>query len=403
MSYSEHKPKHIYRFLQSKYSQGVSFWAKGTNITLEKTGKTVVLEQDVVGRQRKPQKPDEPRFEFVGNKLPSEIQGKQGEVFLVDHTLNPKKFRDVGSDGLGRIIKFLPGSLEDSEAEYQVSAMTDHLHSKPLAHGPRGSALVMDRFRGERLFDIVEYNDQGVRPLDRLGMKKRMELTLALLQAFKEQVSDKGLIHFDLKPENIIVDLYANPIAVNIVDYGSCIPASVPVTRYRGTPLYTSPEVFRQQARDISTKTDIFSLGKIIAHLWGSSSESFGKTPLELRQRIFNNHNLEGLFAGIEDLLQPKDKQAIRATLAMMLHPEANCRLSLDEIFERFQALDLEYATEYLLSISVCDSSSSDDEDSFAAVASSSTDADLSALALKTDTRADEDESSCNVPCCPVM
>jgi len=353
MSYSEHEAKHMYRFFQQQTSR--NFWPKGSAIKLEETGAKLVLAHDVIARQRKKEKPAGQRFEFVGPRLPRAVQGLYGTVSTIDFTLTPDRFRTTGQDGRGRIVKYLRGTFVDVEAEEAACAKATHLHAKPLAFASaNGCALIMDKFPGQRLFDIVEYHADGRRPLDRLGMKKRLELTIALLQALKTQVGEAGLYHLDLKPENVIVDLNANPIAVNIVDFGFSVPVNQPVLQDKGNLLFAAPERLNGN-NNVSGKTDLFSMAKMIAEVWGSPRESFGEEAYDILEIVQAKAVLNSLFNGIDDdELKPEDRDVIHKLLYAMLLPDVNKRMALHEALKGFGALNL--------GVELCSESSEGDE-----------------------------------------
>jgi len=96
--------------------------------------------------------------------------------------------------------------------------------------------------------------------------KQVMEITKALLETLAYFASE-GVMHRDLKPDNILIDKNCN---VRIIDYGL-------VTQFRdnteyifdrcGTPGYIAPEVFSFNKEDPETayndKCDVFSIGCI--------------------------------------------------------------------------------------------------------------------------------------------
>ena len=72
-----------------------------------------------------------------------------------------------------------------------------------------------------------------------------------------------GVVHKDLKPENVIVEIESGGSqrirAVKLIDFGLAARSGVRHDKPAGTPSYVSPEVL--QARPVSPNTDVYSLG----------------------------------------------------------------------------------------------------------------------------------------------
>ena len=92
-----------------------------------------------------------------------------------------------------------------------------------------------------------------------------------------QHAHQKGIIHRDLKPSNILVTSNDGVPLPKVIDFGIAKATSdvqltdkTLFTRYDlflGTPAYMSPEQAEFNARDVDTRTDIYSLGVLLYEL----------------------------------------------------------------------------------------------------------------------------------------
>ena len=116
---------------------------------------------------------------------------------------------------------------------------------------------------------ITEYCDR-----QRLGMRQRLGLFLQVANAV-QHAHQKGVIHRDLKPSNVLVMERDGEAVPKIIDFGLAKATEKNFTEETlfteagvliGTPEYMSPEQ-ASAARDIDTRTDIYSLGVLLYEL----------------------------------------------------------------------------------------------------------------------------------------
>jgi eukaryotic-like serine/threonine-protein kinase len=165
------------------------------------------------------------------------------------------------------------------EAERQALALMDHPNIARVIDGGSTSTgrpyFVMELVRGEV---ITAYCDQK-----RLPLRERLELFQQVCRAI-EHAHQKGIIHRDIKPNNVLVTIADDRPVVKVIDFGIAKATSAELTektlftefrQLLGTPLYMSPEQAERSGVDIDTRSDIYSLGVLLYEVLT------GRTPLD--------------------------------------------------------------------------------------------------------------------------
>lgn len=101
-----------------------------------------------------------------------------------------------------------------------------------------------------------------------LDVRARLALLVKVCGAL-EYAHQRGVVHCDLKPANILVDKSGQP---KILDFGisriaafQAWPELQKEGRFAGTPSYASPEQFTGHVEQLTPRSDVFTLG-LIAH-----------------------------------------------------------------------------------------------------------------------------------------
>jgi serine/threonine protein kinase len=158
------------------------------------------------------------------------------------------------------------------EAERQALALMDHPNiARVLDAGATDSGrpfFVMELVRGQK---ITEFCDQK-----QLSTRERLDLFLKVCSAV-QHAHQKGVIHRDVKPSNILVTNVDGVAVPKVIDFGIAKATNnQPLTdktlftafeQFIGTPAYMSPEQAELSGVDIDTRTDIYSLGVVLYEL----------------------------------------------------------------------------------------------------------------------------------------
>ncbi len=169
------------------------------------------------------------------------------------------------------------------EVERQALAMMDHPNiAKVLDAGATETGrpyFVMELVTG---VSITEYCDKN-----NLSTKDRLGLFLQVCNAV-QHAHQKGIIHRDIKPTNVMVTHHDGKPVPKVIDFGIAkainqrLTEKTLFTRYAhiiGTPAYMSPEQAEMSDVDVDTRTDIYSLGVLLYELL-TGTTPFGEEEL---------------------------------------------------------------------------------------------------------------------------
>jgi eukaryotic-like serine/threonine-protein kinase len=195
-------------------------------------------------------------------------QGGMGVVYLAEQ-----------SEPINRrvALKIIKPGLDDAQilarfaAERQALALLAHPGiAKILDAGatPDGRPYVaMEYVQGA---PITAFADA-----ERLGVRERLELFAQVCDAV-QHAHQKGIIHRDIKPTNVLVGRIDDRPIAKVIDFGVAKATGMRLadqTFYTargivvGTPEYMSPEQANPDGGEVDTRTDIYALGVLLYEL----------------------------------------------------------------------------------------------------------------------------------------
>ncbi len=177
--------------------------------------------------------------------------------------------------------------------EIETAARLSHPHILPLYDSGQAEGVfyyVMPHVEGESLRDLLERERQ-------IGLEETLEIVESVAAAL-DYAHDRGVIHRDVKPANI---LFQGGQAL-VADFGIAVAVSAAGGRRLtetafpvGTPAYMSPEQAMGH-RDLDPRSDVYSLGAMVYEMLvgepphvGTSAQAviakiLSETPMPIRR-----------------------------------------------------------------------------------------------------------------------
>jgi eukaryotic-like serine/threonine-protein kinase len=195
-------------------------------------------------------------------------QGGMGVVFMARQTQPVKRVVALKLIKLGMDSKQV---LARFETERQALALMNHPNiAKVLDAGTADTGrpfFVMELVKG---VPITRFCDER-----QLSPRQRLELFIPVCQAI-QHAHQKGIIHRDITPTNVLVALYDDRPVPMVIDFGIAkavglqLTDASAVTRFGaivGTPEYMSPEQAQLNQLDVDSRSDVYALGVLLYEL----------------------------------------------------------------------------------------------------------------------------------------
>ncbi|MFC1676025.1 serine/threonine-protein kinase [Planctomycetota bacterium] len=142
--------------------------------------------------------------------------------------------------------------FEQVETEYKIAKRVDHPYIRKChkLKKIRNMFKVKEMLLSMELFDGTSLEESPT--LSMVDVLLVFRMVASGLNAMHQQ----GLIHCDIKPNNILLDKSGS---IKIIDFGQSCKIGTVKQRIQGTPDYIAPEQVKR--KPLGPKTDVFNLG----------------------------------------------------------------------------------------------------------------------------------------------
>ncbi|MEO0693846.1 MAG: serine/threonine-protein kinase, partial [Pseudomonadota bacterium] len=121
--------------------------------------------------------------------------------------------------------------------------------------------MALDFVQGRDLLDVIEHEPH------RLGPSEIKDMLLKMLSAVA-YIHDRGILHRDISPDNILLDEFNNPV---LIDFGAAREEAVRVSRVLSAQHTVkdgySPQEFYIQGSKQTLSSDLYALAATFYHL----------------------------------------------------------------------------------------------------------------------------------------
>ncbi|XP_028097770.1 rust resistance kinase Lr10-like [Camellia sinensis] len=213
-----------------------------------------------------------------------------------------------------KILNNVKGNGDEFINEVQTMGRIHHINMVRLV------GYCADGFRRALLYEFLPNNSlekfiSTDKEKNTLGWEKLHDIALGIAKGIEylHLGCDQRIMHFDIKPHNVLLD---NKFTPKISDFGLAKLCSkeqsvVSMTTARGTVGYIAPEVLSRNFGNVSYKSDVYSFGMLLLDTVGGrqnklQEEDFNEPYAQstILKEEFENLNVQSKQAGASSLIR---------------------------------------------------------------------------------------------------
>lgn len=252
---------------------------------------------------------------------------KGGHEYFIKEFLSPKYPVDAKN-----LSDKIVNAMRDSAQQFYVKRKRFYDELLKCRNG--NVVVILDFFRHESSYYIVTEKMIGpylsISDVAAMSAEKKRVLLKAITYSMIA-VHDKGIVHSDLKPDNILLKQTAKGFCTaKLIDFDSGYFAYEIPEEIEGDQVYFSPEAVLINAGKkevpISVKADVFALGLLFHQYW------CGELPYFDREKY--NYASDALLDHTTLKLSPHIPADVRSLIQRMLSKYQDMRPSTREVWE---------------------------------------------------------------------
>ncbi len=220
--------------------------------------------------------------------------------------------------------------------EFELMAGVEYGHPKQfmLSEDRFISYIISKKVVGQSLSEVLADDLSGKRGLT---IEERLRLSINILRALKDEVHERGIIHRDIKPDNIIIN---KNLSAHFIDFGLSRASGKNNNDGSrcGTLGFIAPDINKLDHLGkpcLDEKSDIYSVGKVLSLLWGANNtfDSLYSKDIAAISELVSAGDNPSLFVNLT--LDPGftslHRDQVALVVSKLMNPSRKQRMSLND------------------------------------------------------------------------